>query len=75
MKAADDADHSDRLPMLVLTEVELIALLKIPGRSPHDTIKRVIAAGLRPCRYMRENRWTLTEVVRWLDERTESYEP
>ena len=63
----------DHLPMLVLTVAELISRLKITGKSPHDTIKRVIAAGLRPCRYMRENRWTLAEVVRWLDETTENY--
>ena len=66
-------DQPDHLPMLVLTEAELISLLKITGKSPHDTIKRVITAGLRPCRYMRENRFTLAEVVRWLDEMTGNY--
>ena len=65
--------QSDRLPILVLTEVELISVLKIHGKSPHDTIKRMIAAGLRPCRYMRENRFTLAETVRWLAETTENY--
>ena len=75
MNAADDADHPDRLPTLVLTEAELIELLKIPGKSPHDTIKRCIAGGLRPVRYTQENRFTLSEVNRWLDARTENYEP
>ncbi len=71
----DRNGQPDHLPTLVLTEAELIALLKISGKSPHDTVKRVIAAGLRPCRYMRENRFTLAEVNRWLDDRTENYEP
>ncbi len=69
----DGNGQPNHLPTLVLTEAELVDLLKIDNQSPHDTVKRVIAAGLRPCRYMRENRFTLAEVVRWLDETTENY--
>ena len=56
-----------------LTAAARTALLTSPGTSPPGTNTLSTAGGLRPCRYMRENRWTLAEIVRWLDETTENY--
>ena len=62
------------IPPMVLTTDEAITYLRLDDlAAPEKALQRCIDRGLRPCMYRKERLFTVAELDRFLQQRTERY--